>query len=224
MDTLRCLVGSIWEIFFSWSLMVSIIDRWRNRSWSSRGSVRCFMFLRRGVISSRPLGPQLVKERLGDVALVSAELAKPGFSQVRHGLAVIHVARNKARRQLASQYFAPVIDAPVEFEAIKPTHRGLAPRCDTGKDLVTGNPFVMAYLDGGGIHEGKAGAVALTLLQVGRQGDQHRRSQFNESVVADQSGEFSPAVHQDILGIVGFEAAVVGLVKGNQNRHDFTGG
>ena len=58
--------------------MVSIIDRWRNRSWSSRGSVRCFMFLRRGVISSRPGGPQLVKERLGDVALVAAELAKAG--------------------------------------------------------------------------------------------------------------------------------------------------
>ena len=162
----------------------------------------------------------MVKERLGDVALVAEELAKQALRQVGQGLAVIHVARS----QLASQYFAPVIDAQVEFEAIKPTHRGLAPRCDTGKDLVARNPFVMAYLDGGGVHEGKAGAAALALLQVGQQGDQHGRSQFDEPVVADQSGEFGPAVNQDILGIVGFEGAVVGLVKVNENRHDFAGG
>ena len=88
-------------------------------------------------------------------------------NQVRHGLAVVHVARNKARRQLASQYFAPAIDAQVEFEAIKPTHRGLAPRRAARKDLVARNPFVMTYLDGGGVHEGKTGAFTLALLQVG---------------------------------------------------------
>ena len=59
------------------------------------------------------LGQQLVKERLGDVALVSEELAKQGLGHARQGLAVIDVARS----QPASQYFAPVIDAQVEFEA-----------------------------------------------------------------------------------------------------------
>ena len=42
------------EMFFSWSLMVSITDRLRNNSWSARGSGGFFMFLRLGVISSRP--------------------------------------------------------------------------------------------------------------------------------------------------------------------------
>ena len=112
----------------------------------------------------------------------------------------------------------------MEFEAIKPTHRGLAPRCNAGKDLVAGNPLVMTYLDGSGIHKGQAGAVALALLQVGRQRDDHGRSQFHEPVVADQTGEFVPAVHQDLFSVIGFEGAVVGLVEMNENRHDLTGG
>ena len=94
-----------------------VVDGLNNRPFpqqqlSSRGSGRFFMFLRLGVINSS-LAQQLVKEWLGDVALVSEKLAKQGLSQIRQGLAVIHVARS----QPASQYFAPVIDAQVEFEA-----------------------------------------------------------------------------------------------------------
>ena len=107
--------------------------------------------MRRGVINY-----QLVKERLGDVAPPND--CQTSSSRLGRGL------RSSTLPQLASQYF-PRSLTRVEFEAIKPTHRGLAPRCDTGKDLVARNP--MAYLDGGGVHEGKAGAAALALLQVG---------------------------------------------------------
>ena len=58
-----------------------------------------------------------------------------------------------------------------------------------------------------------------------------RTESIIEPVVADQTGEFGAAVTsghtrtcQDILGVTGFEGAVVGLVKVNENRHDFTGG
>ena len=77
----------------------------------------------------------------------------------------------------------------------------------------------MTYPDGGGIHKGDAGAVALALLQVGCQWDDHRKSQFNEPVAADQIGEFGSAVNQDIPGVIGFEGAVAGLVKVNENRY-----
>ena len=81
-------------------------------------------------------------------ALVAEELAKQALRQVRQGLAVIDVALNKARSQLASQHVARVIDGQVEFEAIKPIHRGLAPRCDTGKDVKGGGKLGQR---GGGI-------------------------------------------------------------------------
>ena len=66
---------------------------------------------------------------------------------------------------------------------------------------MAGNPLVMTYLDGGGVHEGEAGAVAPALLQAGQQWDDHHRSQFNEPVAADQTGEFGYGL-KAILAVV----------------------
>ncbi len=94
---------------------------------------------------------QLVSQRLGEVALVTEEF-------------VPYVAR----REPARQNFAPVIDDQVELEALKPAHGGFAPSDDPHKDLVARNPFVVAHLEGGGIHEGDASALTVALLQVSR--------------------------------------------------------
>jgi len=48
---LRCLECSSCEIFFNWSLIVSIIERLRRRSLSIKGIRRFFIFFRTPVIS-----------------------------------------------------------------------------------------------------------------------------------------------------------------------------
>ena len=81
------------------------------------------MFLRLGVINSKPWVSSWSNSGLRDVAFVSEELAKQGLSQVWQRLAIIHVAWG----QPAIQYFTQVIDDQMELEAVKPAHRGLAP-------------------------------------------------------------------------------------------------
>jgi hypothetical protein len=45
--------------------------------------------------------------------------------------------------------------------------------------------------------------------------------EFNEAIVADQSGESAAQMWTDILGVEAFEGAVVRELKGDSDREDF---
>jgi hypothetical protein len=60
--------------------------------------------------------------------------------------------------------------------------------------------------------------------QVSQEWQQHRGSEFDKAVIANQAGKLGMPVFHDLLQIVGFEVAVMRLMEGNQNGHTCTCG
>ena len=81
---------------------------------------------------------------------------------------------------------------------------------------------IVTNLDGSSIHEGDPGAWTATAQQVDRQ--RHKRSahQAHKPSVAHQVGELALQVFTDILVVIGFEGAIVRLMKMNNDGHDLT--
>jgi len=110
----------------------------------------------------------------------------------------------------------------MQLEAEKPAHRSLAPRRDPGKHLVPLDAPIIAHPDGRGIHEANAGAVSQASEQIATQQRQRARHELHEPSVADQVRKFGAQVNEYMLGVVGFESAILALMKVDEDRHDFT--
>jgi hypothetical protein len=67
--------------------------------------------------------PELLKERLREIAPITKEFSKQRAYQLWQGIAIINVAR----RYFHSQQFPLVIDDQMQFETIKPTQAALSP-------------------------------------------------------------------------------------------------
>jgi hypothetical protein len=76
---------------------------------------------------------------LGGIAPITEELTKEPFGQSGDGASVIDMAW----RELKCQQLPLIIDNEMEFEAIEPAHRGLAPSSPALEDLVGGKPAIM---------------------------------------------------------------------------------
>ena len=77
---LRCLECSIWEMFFSWSLTVSIKERLRKRILSINLTNCCFIFFLRLLTAHRPKG---IAEQSTFLWLSKMELLLVGFQAFR---------------------------------------------------------------------------------------------------------------------------------------------
>src|ERR1700689_1159878 len=115
------------------SSTVSMMKRLRSMILSVIGMRSFFMFLRMPVMRCRAALPEFLEQVFADVALIGEGLAgrMPGHI-VQHG-AVGGVARGDFQRH----DLAFVIDDEVQLEAEKPSHAGLATRCQAIEDLVT---------------------------------------------------------------------------------------
>ena len=82
--------------------------------------------------------PQSAPQRFGEIAFVAKELAEQLLDQPQNRFAVIHIAGREAE----SQDFTPLIDHQMQFEAKKPTARGLTALRQRSKNLVSVNALV----------------------------------------------------------------------------------
>lgn len=97
---------SICEMFFNWSMIVSIMARLRSSKRSPSGINRCFML--RSLLGDELNASdfeQLFCQLLRNITLVSKHFAKQLLQQLRHGSAVVGVARS----QHEIQQFASII-------------------------------------------------------------------------------------------------------------------
>src|SRR5579863_290750 len=165
-----------------------------------------------------PLFKEQLRERSGDVATISKQLATQPLDQVRHRSAIIDLAGSQTtRKPLAS-----IIDGQVEFEAVQPAHAGCAPFSIGGKDAMLTDPFGITDCQRSRVNEADAGAGSIATLQVGQQGNQHRRHESHKALITDQLRKFAVQMHLDMLGVIGLTGARVRLMKVNENRHHLT--
>lgn len=62
-------------------------------------------------------------------------------------------------------------------------------------------------------------------MEVGAQGQQSGRDEFDKARIANQAGEFRAEVNQDIVAVVSLESCtILRLMKMDQQGHDFTQG
>lgn len=154
-------------------------------------------------------------KRLGQVALIANELAEEALRHVRDWTPIIPLAW----REPTGQQFSLIVDQDVEREAIEPAHRVLATSCQAGKDSMLPNAAIMTDGQGWGVDERQAATDPLAGLSRGAERHQDRRNQADKAWGTDQSGELATQVNGDILGVIGFEGAVMRLVEMDENRH-----
>jgi len=76
---------------------------------------------------------KLLNQSLGKVATICDQLAEQPFAQIGHWCAVVGASW---RDRTSQQFFTPVIDHRMQFEAVKPAHRTFATVSQASKDLV----------------------------------------------------------------------------------------
>src|SRR5689334_16444674 len=157
-------------------------------------------------------------ESLGNIAPVAKELPLKACGETLDRLAVVDIAR----RQSKSQQFALIVDNKVQFEAIEPSHGGLASPGKALKDFVGRNTVVITDGEGRRVDEGNPGATAFTGGEIAAQGDEGAREQLDKALIAHQVGEIGAQMHGDILRIVMLEGPVMTPVKIDQERQGFT--
>lgn len=114
------------------------------------------------------LPPEDIVQRLGDLPPIPQELANKPLGETGDGAAGIDMAWS----QLQGQAFPLIIDDEMQFEAIDPTHRRLAPGCPAVEDLVAGHAAVMTHGQGRGVDEGKTRTPAFAGVEITTQGHQ----------------------------------------------------
>lgn len=78
---------------------------------------------------------------------------------------------------------------------------------------------IVAYGNFGRIDKRDAGTRTQTAAQVDTQRNECRRETLHKARVADQMWKLSAQVGCDVLGVKGFEGAIVRLVKQDQDGH-----
>ncbi len=85
------------------------------------------------------------------------------------------------------------------------------------------NARIAADRERGGVDEADARAAAQLRVQIGHQRNQDGRHQLHEARIADQRGKLAAQVTVNVLGVIGFECPVMGLLKKDEDGHDFAG-
>ena len=72
-----------------------------------------------------------------------------------------------------------------------------------------------------GVDEADASAAPQLRVQGGDQRKEDRGHQLHEARIAHQGGKLAAQMTVDILGVVGFERTIVGLLEQDDNGHHF---
>ena len=157
-----------------------------------------------------------LRERSGDVAAVSEQLAMQPFDQGRNGSAIIDIAWSQA----TSQQLASVIDRQMQLEAKEPAHTRLPAPGVRRKDAVPTDALGIAHVQRSRVDETDPCAGSVLTLQIGQHWNHHLRDQCHEARIAHQAWKFAGEVNLDVFGVIRFERSVMRLVKADENRHD----
>src|SRR5581483_10904859 len=84
------------------------------------------------------------------------------------------------------------------------------------------DPFGITDFQSSRVNETDARASSRAALQVGQQGNQHRRNESRKALIAHQMKEFAGQMNLNMFGVIGFKGAIVRLVKVHENRHHLT--
>jgi hypothetical protein len=109
----------------------------------------------------------------------------------------------------------------MEFEAVKPAHRRLAPPGVDPEDMVLVDASGVANRPCRRVNEADPGAVAILGVQIEGEREEDARQQLHEAIVTHEVRELGPQMDVDILGIKRFEGAVAGLLEEDRDGHDF---
>src|SRR5512135_975151 len=86
---------------------------------------------------------------------------------------------------------------------------------------MTVDAAVMADHQGGGVNKGDPGRWPLTGLEIDAEGNQRRGDDGYQPGITEPLREGTGQVPTDMEQVISFEVAVMGLVKMNEDRHDF---
>ncbi len=81
---------------------------------------------------------------------------------------------------------------------------------------------VMTHLNLSGVHYRHPRTLTKTTVQIDTQGYQGRRHPFDKTLITYQPREGSKPLPHDLIEVKPFEIPVMGLVKCNCDRHNFT--
>ena len=157
-------------------------------------------------------------ESLGNIAPVSKELPLQSCGEPRDRLAVVDMAR----RQSKGQQFALVVDNKVQWEAIEPSHGGLAAPGKARQDFMSSNTMVLTDGKGRRVDAGNPGAMAFAGGERATQGEEGAGEPLDKALLAHQLREIGAQVHGDVLRRVMLEGPVMTPVKRDQERQYFT--
>lgn len=123
-----------------------------------------------------------------DASLVSDQLSEDPFDEgfVPERIPVVNIARCEHEVQEFSFFVAN----EVQFEAVEPSHRALAPLGESLEYLVEADALVPAHAQGGAVHEtdARAGSHAASIHEQD-EGDHHLTLQLDEAVVGNEPRE-----------------------------------
>ena len=109
----------------------------------------------------------------------------------------------------------------VQQTAVEPAHRVLATWGMPGKHPVPVNASMVTDRKGGGVDEADAGAVAQLRMQIGAPVGQEPWASTPRSSESEPSrGAQLAQMTLDVLGVIGFERAIVRLMKEDEDGHD----
>src|SRR5256885_4237280 len=93
----------------------------------------------------------------------------------------------------------------------------------SSKNTVLMDAGVVADRKRGGVDKADTCTVAKLRVQIGHQWHQHGGHQLHEALIAHQGRKLAVQVTLNILRVIGFEGAVMGLLEQDEDGHDFTG-
>ena len=109
----------------------------------------------------------------------------------------------------------------MELEPIEPTDGSFAAPRDLFEDFVALDAAIMTHHQGGGVDKGDPGRLPFSSVEVDTQGNQRGGNHGYKPVITEPLREGTSQVSTDIPQVVGFEVAVVRLMKMDQDRYDF---
>jgi hypothetical protein len=169
---------------------------------------------------SKQLHPPLQQPRhqeFGEGAFIPTQFSIETLGQLWKGTTISHIRLGQTTRKP----LALIVDHQMELEAVEPIHRILAALGQPGSVALMVDAAMVTDHQLGRINTGEAMTRSTTGLQIGRQWREDRRDHLHEAALADQTRKVRAQVDQDVPGVERFEIPKVGVVKVNQDRHDF---
>lgn len=160
---------------------------------------------------------QFTREWLREVALVAKQAPPETLSEFGDWPPVIDVAR----RELAGEQLAMMVDHDMQLEAIKPAHGGFSALRQVAEDAVLPNTAVVTDCQRGRIHERQPAAMAQAGLEVGTERANRGWHQFHKALIADRVWKLTVEMAEHIPQVIGFEVAKAHLVEVDQDRQEF---